>query len=710
MPYRFVLLSLSCLLAACHVDVGARQGPTPDLASGVPDLATAPDDAGRLCGAAACAVGERCYALRCIPDNGTCISDDECQNDTYCSCSTAGADGGACTDGVCLAWSDEGRGLFDPDCGRSFSSADFKDPVVKCHWLDPDGNSDVVTVPLVVDLDGDGKPEIIFQNSYGNTVIAMHGDTCKEVWRATVTLTGREHFAAADLDDDGSPEIVVPGTEQFTVLGHDGTILAQLPALEQGYSAAVAIANVDGRGPPELGIDGSVYRYAGGQLELLWSQPFTGGTYGTISLFADMDGDGLPELVTGLEVYDGVTGADETPAKLKALGEPGAYPAVADFNGDGHADLVLVQSDYDNQHVSVFDYTNDRFLFGPFAVKAGGHGGSPTVGDFDGDGVPDIGVASDDSYYVYALKCAGMGKPADCTGKDPGVLWQRTVHDLSSGGCGSSTFDFNGDGANEVVYRDECFFRVMSGRDGQTLFAQPISSLTVMEYPVIADVDRDGHADIVVPSDNHAGDAFCMGVKEGQLPQVWKKSTTGVFVLSDPQNRWMPSRPLWHQHSYHISEINDDLTVPLREPASWLGFNTYRKNVQGLLGGVGADFTATDAQRVDNGGADCSVSERLWSSICNRGPLLVPAGLPGTFYTSDPRQPGATVLCTARTADALQPGRCEPVFCDRKSPPTDPEDLWFRANDDGASAGLSAECKGSNDLHFLPGYLCKGIN
>ena len=55
----------------------------------------------------------------------------------------------------------------------------------------------------------------------------------------------------------------------------------------------------------------------------------------------------------------------------------------------------------------------------------------------------------------------------------------------------------------------------------------------------------------------------------------------GIFVFQDPQNRWMPSRSIWNQHSYHITNINDDGTVPEHEQPNWLSYNNYRQNVQG---------------------------------------------------------------------------------------------------------------------------------
>src|SRR5437763_15189399 len=108
----------------------------------------------------------------------------------------------------------------------------------------------------------------------------------------------------------------------------------------------------------------------------------------------------------------------------------------------------------------------------------------------------------------------------DCKGTDPGVLWQKQTHDQSSGGTGSSVFDFNGDGKAEVVYRDECWLRVMNGPDGKTVFAQSITSGTALEMPVVADVDNDGHADLIVPSGPWQG---CPD--EGTNGQKWTGST-----------------------------------------------------------------------------------------------------------------------------------------------------------------------------------------
>src|SRR6185436_19357374 len=40
------------------------------------------------------------------------------------------------------------------------------------------------------------------------------------------------------------------------------------------------------------------------------------------------------------------------------------------------------------------------------------------------------------------------------------------------------------------------------------------------------------------------------------------------------------TRPLWNQHAYHITNINDDGAIPEVELNSWEIYNNYRRNRQ----------------------------------------------------------------------------------------------------------------------------------
>ena len=649
-----------------------------------------------------CGSSRRCVVGVCVADNGSCTTDNDCSNDTRCYA------------GSCVGF-DACKKLmpYDQDCkGQVFTPEQFKAPTVSCRL--PGLQS--LSIPIVADLDRDGKPEVI-TIAYSNTIVAMRGDTCAVVWQQTglrLLSGGQGSLAVADLDGDGYPEIVaVDEGQRVMVLDHTGKLLAtstvqiqeQNPYGQQPWSAP-AIADVDGVFPPEIIAGAQVSRFVKGppgRIDVLWTRPNRTAWWGSLPIAADLDGDGRPEVIASDRIYDGVTGADKTPA---GLAEKPFYAQVADFNGDKKPDLLLVQSQQGSQIVSVYDYAARRVIFGPYRVSEGGWGGPAVIADFDGDKVPDFGLASASRYYTYALKCSTLPKPADCTGSEPGVLWQKQTQDASSGGTGSSVFDFNGDGAAEVVYRDECFLRVYNGRDGKTLFAFNITSNTCLELPVIADVDNDGHADIIVTSDSFG--ACGGGRTDPDTGTPFTGLTNGIYVLRDPMNRWMPSRPLWNQHSYHITNINDDLSVPVSEPANWLGYNNYRQNVQGGPMGSGnlPDPTGRSVPNLDS--TDCSKLWRLRGEICNRGAGTTPIPLWATFYDGAP-DAGGKVICSAQTSTALMPGQCAGITCDWVNPPSGPRDVYMRVGDDGKGGRLAGQCKSGNDVAVFRGASCSMI-
>jgi hypothetical protein len=576
--------------------------------------------------------------------------------------------------------------------------------------------------PVVIDLDLDGQPEIIFapQNGIGpSRLVAIHGSDCSQIYDVAANLQGFSQIAAGDLDGDKYPEIVgilqngVTGGGHAVVIfdGRTGAKLAQSTDLflMTGASfdcSAPAIADLDGDGHPEIIVGGMVARWnkALSRVDMIWNKTVQGATWGSASMVNDMDGDGKPEVVSGNRIFDGVTGADKTPSVMANFIN-GGYGAVGDFNKDGAADLVFVQSLNGDQKVAVVDVKNNKLLM-PLTAIPGGWGGAPTVADFDGDGIPDFGTSGPRYYYVFSLDCLKTPKPAKCRGSQPGILWQKAIKDVSSGGTASSVFDFNGDGRAEVIYRDECWLRVYNGPDGNTVFARPITSGTALELPLVADVDNDGHADIVVPSDSIQGNTYCSDQNpERDTGMPHTGVTQGVFVLKDPMNRWMPSRPLWNQHTYHITNINDDGTIPAHESPNWTTYNNYRQNVQGKISIPVAQPDATSKGSVPLDQSDCTKQWTLRADVCNRGAAAIAPMMPCTFYSTDPRidnQP----ICTTYTTDAIDPGKCATVSCSWASPPSGSVDLWFRANDDGKGGRPQTQCKTQNDLAFLPAASC----
>jgi hypothetical protein len=164
---------------------------------------------------------------------------------------------------------------------------------------------------------------------------------------------------------------------------------------------------------------------------------------------------------------------------------------------------------------------------------------------------------------------------------------------------------------------------------------------------------------------------------------------------------------MWNQHSYHITNIKDDGTIPATESPNWLRYNDYRQNVQGAISIIVPQPDATSrGTTAPDQTEDCHQQWNLYAQICNRGADAIASMVPGTFYSMDPRK-AATALCTGYTVAPIAPGSCQTVSCAWTSPPSAPIDLWFRADDDGKGARPQTQCKKENDLAFLPGVTCQ---
>ena len=101
--------------------------------------------------------------------------------------------------------------------------------------------------------------------------------------------------------------------------------------------------------------------------------------------------------------------------------------------------------------------------------------------------------------------------------------------------------------------------------EGIPLLSVPRSSRTLTEYPTVADVDNDGSAEIIVVSD--------AGFDNNQTSPT-------VQVIRDIDDRWIQARRIWNQHTYHVTNVREDGTIPQFEPPHWQSLNTFRTQAQ----------------------------------------------------------------------------------------------------------------------------------
>jgi hypothetical protein len=183
--------------------------------------------------------------------------------------------------------------------------------------------------------------------------------------------------------------------------------------------------------------------------------PYTGLPNGTTSaVVADFDGDGHADVavVSGDTVQGSLSvllrrGAGFAPLAGSpfGLGVGANYSAAADFNGDGALDIAT--ADYHTSDVSVMTRTAGGFartaisVPGPSAMAAG---------DFNGAGGPDLAVALWQQAKVRVLDGTGPGFTDYAVGSNPRQL---AVGDFNGDGLADLAVANTGDGTVTILLR-----------------------------------------------------------------------------------------------------------------------------------------------------------------------------------------------------------------------------------------------------------------
>jgi hypothetical protein len=218
------------------------------------------------------------------------------------------------------------------------------------------------------------------------------------------------------------------------------------------------------------------------------------GTSPRIDFAADLDGDGDVDLAVGNQSTHNISillnNGDGTFAAAVnyAAGTHPFYPVEGDLDGDGDVDLIT--TNYTSDNISVFLNNGDGTFAAAVNYAVGDTPRPMTIADLDGDGDRDLAVVNNASDSLSVLMNNGDGTFVAAV--------NYAVGDQPSDVVGS---DLDGDGDRDLIIPNaasDSLSVLMNNGDGTFVAAVNYAVGTAPLNILIDDLDRDGNEDAMV--------------------------------------------------------------------------------------------------------------------------------------------------------------------------------------------------------------------
>lgn len=374
---------------------------------------------------------------------------------------------------------------------------------------------------------GDSVGQVTFYD--GVTILGTRPVTGGKATFTVASLPSGQRDLTATYSGDGSyaPSKSNHIAEAITTLPQNGFQPLQYLEDVGGGNYSLVSADFEGNGKMDLAalFQGGFQVFlvdASGKFPQVGLGYFLPGSGGQSLALGDLNGDGFPDLVAysyygSVSVYLGRGDGTFQRAVSYAVASGNGTVVVADFNGDGKADIA-VSADYSGtSSVDVLLGNGDGTLQN--AIHSTVSGGSKQIlaGDFNRDGLVDLAI-------VYHADSVGI-----VLGNGDGTFGKEAFYSIESDGMetyGTATAvaaDFNGDGITDlaVVEANRWNIGILIG-NGDGSFRSPVN-YGVGNYPqglAVGDFNGDGRQDLVVSNSRDHNIGLLTGSGDGTFQAV----------------------------------------------------------------------------------------------------------------------------------------------------------------------------------------------
>jgi hypothetical protein len=307
------------------------------------------------------------------------------------------------------------------------------------------------------------------------------------------------NVAVGDFNGDGKSDLVTANNGTVSVLLNTGAGSFAAPhAVGSGYSGVV-VSDFNKDGHSDLATASVSVLLNQGTGSSFEDNNFSTGAMSIGVAVGDFNGDGYPDLATANSSDNSVTvllnngtgtGSFGFPTNYNISGTDPYSVAVGDFDGDG--DLDLATANYDSNNVSVLlnqgagSFFSGNSFFNTYQV--GSNPASVTVGDFNGDGKPDLATANSIDNTVSVLQGTGGGG-----------FFPAATYAAGSGARGVAVGDFNSDGKADLAtanYFDNNVSVLLNTGTGSFAAPAPYAASNSPFDVAVGDFNGDGRADL----------------------------------------------------------------------------------------------------------------------------------------------------------------------------------------------------------------------